>query len=431
MLLRPQHFQQAFGRVDLAIEDLWRSIVPYAYGVLSMAIDAVELSAGKLVVRTLDAVLRDGSRIQIAAPAAPLELALKPSIERYQTAPQRIYAVLPLNPQASGRETRFRSVAAGEAADINTGENPVAIERLEPAAALWDEGEPPAKFASLPIAEVYYGPNGFAVSDYAPPALRTPPGSPIAQVCAELVQAIRGKVTSSARMGNLPAETRQQGALLVAALPALELLLHSGVVHPFSLYLELARMAGSLAALRETPGPVDLDRYDHLDPLPCFRRAITEIRRSLERYAPAALLNFPFTFEGNQFRLKAHPGWNSALNPTSGRQLVLGARLGADLSGDEAASWVSRAAIGLRSAMPGLQDRRELGASRKPGSPESRLRPDSGEVLFTLMPNPNSPEALAPSDDDLLVAASSLDLPRPASLTLYVMDPPAAAGAGS
>ena len=99
--------------------------------------------------------------------------------------------------------------------------------------------------------------------------------------------------------------------------------------------------------------------------------------------------------------------------------------MGAEGSVDALAAWVERAAIGLRSAMPGLQDRRELGADRKSGSPSNTLRPEPGEVLYTLSPNEHSPEALAPGlREDLLVVPSFLEGPRPRSLVLYILDPP-------
>ncbi len=410
MLLRPQHFQQAFLRSEMVAQEAWRLLTPYAWGVQHRD---WELVKDRLIIRELDAVLPDGTRVQIAGSGPPFSVPL-------QATGERVYLGVPRH--WAGKYRRFSADQVETVADLNVADNPAEVERLSLQVSAVHGTEAPPDQESLALCGVRMGPNGFEWTDYEPASFRVEPRSAIGRVCGELVQQIRGRLAGTARLTNVSAELRRQGALLAAALPSFELLVASGQAHPFSLYLALAQVAGLVAGLREAPVALDLPVYRHEDALPCFLAVIAQIQHSLKFYSPQTLRQFPFVLETNSYRLKAHPAWSGALNPDSGQRLVLGARAGRESSLDAIAAWVERAAIGLRSSIAGLQDRRELGAERKAGSPSERLQPEPGEVLFTLAPNERSPEALQPSEEDLFLVPSSSEGPRPQTLVLYVLE---------
>jgi type VI secretion system protein ImpJ len=78
-------------------------------------------------------------------------------------------------------------------------------------------------------------------------------------------------------------------------------LVYSKRGHPEELFLELSRLAGSLATFKLNSDPRDLPRYDHQNLGECFQELDRRIREHLDVIVPANCLSIRLTPAGNCF----------------------------------------------------------------------------------------------------------------------------------
>ncbi len=424
MLLAPQHFQLLASRVDTLVAWQTLAAAPFSWGVRRLVLDTGLLPAGIVRVLELSAIMPDGTAIAYAAQADAadrLELALESHAAQLADGPMDFYLTLPAATLArrEGQVRRFRSVA-GTPVEDQVSEAPAAdISRLLPNLALSAGTVPPAQFVALRLGSLYKDNEVVKVGDRQPPLLEVRQDNPLWVAASALVGQLRGKAAFIARQTANPSsrvddrltqlELKDKLRSLLAGLPLAEAVLRTPHLHPWTLYLALASLAGSLCLLKPgaiAPPPPD---YDHGDPLSVFtpmlrflREASSEINEDFRQYK--------FDFDHGAFELKLRPEW-------IGERLVVGVRGQSDR---DLLAWMAGAVIGSRPVYPSLRSRRVLGAVRRnvEYAEELGLRSGSGYLLFEIQ----TASGLVLGDEPLLIANSNEgeSAQRPQEMLLFV-----------
>jgi type VI secretion system protein ImpJ len=428
MLLAPQHFQQLALRQEELLHYHATALAPFHWGVLRLDIDAAALTQGLLRVGEMEAVLPDGLMVsQELDDAQPLEVDLKPHAAALEGGAATVYLAVParragLSP-LHGEFPRYRSIDGGPVVDESSGEGDVFIPRLRPCPVLLVGEAPSRRYSALPIARVRRADQKFRLDEgWEPPALRVPLGSTLGRLAAEVAERLRRKTEilsdrTRARGVAQPAqmlETQLMIHSLMGTLPRLEAVLGTGAAHPFALYLALCEVAGHVAAVGHGLVPPIFPPYDHADPMAAFTRVRDFILRVANEGVSESYSPFRFYFEQGFYNLGFDDAWRNL-------SLVLGVRGAAGMSDDEVERWVEQSLIGSQSLIPGMRDRRVLGARRRRIEREGDLVPAGGVLLFSLE---SDPEFIQPNQVlQVWNAADRGDTPRVVEVVLYVKVP--------
>ncbi len=283
MFLRPQHFQQHDLWTETWAANLLRSVLPYAWGVVSLELRAAALDNFTVDVPALRAVFPDGTLVDVPGNA---RLASR-SFEGAVLDPGRPMTVAIALRRRDDRRAQSAedNAAAGaryvvrreDVADRETGREAQVLEFLEHDLRFLFGDEPGDGCEVLPLFRlVGTGNRAQPVAldrRFAPPALAV-------GAAPALLDPVRGAAERAATVLRAMAEDRggddpgQQllYATLAAALPVLRDLAQ-GRAHPAEAHRELARLAGALLVRDEQGrGPDDLPGYDHADPAPGLER---------------------------------------------------------------------------------------------------------------------------------------------------------------
>lgn len=402
MLLAPQHFQQLARRQEALLHYHVTQASPYAWGVRHRRIDPVLLVDGVFRVLELEAVMTDGLIVSHSPDdGAELSIDLTAHADRIKRRPVQIHvAVVAASGRASvargpdggssssgsAESVRYDAVAGDPVADENTGGGEVRVPRLRPRLRLLVADEPPSRYVALPIAEVTYENEAFALTPYVPPTLRVTSGSPLGLLCDGIATRLREKAvflseqvrepSSAVRMAQL-LETRSLVHAMVAALPPFEAMVRSRVSHPYPLYLALCSLVGHLAAVGRSLVPPVLEPYDHEDPRTSFEAAKAFIDQALREGLSESYTSYTFYLAEASFFLKFDAAWLS-------RSLILGVRGASGAREREVEAWVEGAVIASKSRVPELEQTRSRGLARKRIEADADLVPARGVLLYSL-----------------------------------------------
>jgi type VI secretion system protein ImpJ len=298
LFLQPQHLQQQERYFERLIRGSTSGLVPFAYGLMQLEIDADLLSLGKFAVRSAAGLLPDGTPFSVPNEAdhpAPIEL---PDVLRNTT----IYLVLPAR-QPGAIETspadridtaaRF-AVGEHEAIDTNAGYQSVAavpIGKLRLRFAL--ENDSRAGYVGLGLArvnEVRADRSVVLDEGYIPPALTCGVSASLVGFVAQIqgmlhhrAEALAGRISESSMRGT----AEHADYMLLQVCNHYEpLLAHlsaaAGQLHPESLYRVLISLAGELATFTEQRRRVpEFSPYRHDDLQATFRPVMAALRRAL------------------------------------------------------------------------------------------------------------------------------------------------------
>lgn len=286
LLLSPQHLQQSERFLQHFIADRFRQAHAFDWGLSAFDLDRESLRNGRVALRAARGVFPDGTPF-----TAPEDDPLPParSLEGHFDARQESMTVAlglpssrPGRPQLGptgieGRPTPRFTEEMLELPDDNTGgdERSVGVARrnlvlLFPDDALGDHDH-------LPIAEIVRASDGsFATRDaYIPPCLSIAASDALAALVRGTLERL---IAKSAEIGSM---RRQRGGVVDfssadttsflqlhtvnAAIPGLAHRLAQRRGHPEEIYLDLARLAGSLCTFSDQFQSKDLPVYDHRD----------------------------------------------------------------------------------------------------------------------------------------------------------------------
>jgi len=285
MFLTPHHFQQADRYTENLISRRLSAIRSLGWGVCRLQINTDALANGEFVLSKCSAVLPDGSAVETPdldplPPERPIEAAFdakRNSLGVYLATPLARAGSLAFSAEGTvdGRPTRYhrRSLAA---ADENSGGSEREIVLAAKTLRILFEGEPQDDYVTLKIAELTRSASGkYTLSDaFVPPCLFLSSSPQLVAYLRRILEMI------SAKSSDLASQRRQRSAGLVeftmseaanfwflhtvnATIPVLMHLHNQSDVHPESVFLVLARLAGELFTFSGEGHPKDLPQYSH------------------------------------------------------------------------------------------------------------------------------------------------------------------------
>lgn len=350
MFLQPHHFQADHryltGRTHSAIS--WP--VHHCWGLRSIEVDTDALANARLVVRSLQACLRDGTPISVPESGLLPTLDLKTAFEPGQ--PLTVYLAIPsLNlgksnvaDELADPNARYR-LDTQELEDENTGVNPQPVRVRLHNLRLLTTGEDQTGFETLPLVRLEKSALANAPpqidASYIPPILSCD-AWPLLN--AEILQALfdrigrkRERLTSAfvARGGALggtdPAEAAAAAHLreLNEAYAVLSVLAFSPGIPPLAAYSELCRLVGQLVIFDRTGRWPAIPAYDHDDLGGCFYRVKAYLDTLLDILPEPEYKERPFVGMGLRLQVTVEPTW---LDPAW--QLFIGVR--SEMDPDEA-----------------------------------------------------------------------------------------------
>ena len=372
MLLVPQHFQQFDIRVQQVLQYHLQSLNPLYWGVESLTFDQALLTSGTCRLLSFRGIMPDGTFIDELPSSSPsLEADLSTLATNFQAGPLTVYLCVPeLNGDSTdilGQRPRFRSVTGRSVTDMNTGESPVVIPRLELKLELIISATPPAKYISMPIARIQYDGKIYTFDTYQPPILNVTQDTLFWTICDTIASQVREKLgyvqqklQSIEQNPNLL--TTQQALSIIriqllSSLLAFEALQQVGSVHPFLLYCGLCTIAGTVSGISRTSLPPKFAAYNHNDALANFMEALDYIKKVLTEVQESYSV-LSFTKTDRIFSLQLNSDWKSD-------RIYIGIGVPPRVSDEQIINWVNNAVIATSNYVEGIRESRILGATRK------------------------------------------------------------------
>ena len=379
MFLLPAHYQLTDRRTEFLLARRFAASQPLAWGVIRQQLDVTQLGSGFFRVLEIEAILPDGLYVHhVQAPvaeAAPLERTppvLEIKIEEKSDTVQTVWLAVPLaspNPTDESENHRYRDTEFSIMEPSSEESQPISL--LAPNISL-HLGDPPSRFAAIPIAKVSFKAEGFCLEPYLPPQLLIRRDCPIFDMLLGVVTNIRNTTTALVHREEELHRQDQDGrfdSLLIPLghLPMLETLLFTESVSPLMLFGALANLYGSICSTGHQTIPRRFE-YDHYDPQRCFTELVEELQLELEIRVPKRHLEILFTRQEGVFSLEYRH------LPESGT-IVIGVTKRSGSDSEKVGSWIKNAVIGYRDDIESLQQRRTTGMNRKPVT-------DTGALIF-------------------------------------------------
>jgi type VI secretion system protein ImpJ len=273
-----------------------------------------------------------------------------------------------------------------EVADENLGGAPQQVEVRKLRGRFFFGGESREGYECVKVAEVRragYGRNAPVLTEeFIPPVLVTS----AYPVLAKLTESICSRLEAKHRF--LRAEV-SEGRINLEVVggagwqPVLKLqivgsfvhvfrqLAGSPFLHPFPVYLEMARLAGELSIFDEEGADgVQIPHYDHAELGPCFHTAVYTVERLLERILSGTFMRVPFELDKDLLVARLKGEWL-----VEESQIYLCVE--SDLPDRSILSRIEVAKIGARADLPLLTQRRLFGLdiallNRTPGGLPAR-----------------------------------------------------------
>lgn len=315
MLLTPHHFQQWDNYYEELVNSRSRAIRSYDYGVLDLQINREAISNGEFQITNCHAVLPDGLMINV--PDAEGVPDLRPIADHFHPEQEKlgVHLAIPAkkigeaNFQANGAKPNNNLRFLQEGALVKdetsgTNEQPIAYAKSNLRIIFDDELRD--GFTSIKIAELERTPTGQLKlsEDYVPPILKTSASTWVVNMQRQLVEILIAKSSS------LGEQRRQKNASLAdfttsevavfwllqtinSAIPTMSHFFRTPLLHPESLYLELAEVIGKLLTFSIKDHPKDIVKYDHDDLYFTFSNLSAQLKDLLETVIPSRCVPIP------------------------------------------------------------------------------------------------------------------------------------------
>jgi type VI secretion system protein ImpJ len=314
MYLSPHHFQTQSRYFEDSIAFLTASLWHEPWGLLHLELDEKAIRNGTAAVLHATGVFPDGLTFEIpdSDPPPPARNLLDvfpptdPALPLYLTVPVRRDDGFDCDPAATPNGRRFSRMQR-LLRDETNGVDEREIELGQKNIRLSTEAELDASVLSIPIARVLRDGRGHLVYDeeFIPACLRINAIEPLLLLLKRLLDAIGEKsatvLRSARRAGRFEAGTSALDVAnywflhaLHSAIAPLQHVIATRHPHPEDVYVELARLAGSLCTFSVDSDPRQLPVYDHRNPGPAFRGLDAHIRRHLEIVVPSNTVTLEF-----------------------------------------------------------------------------------------------------------------------------------------
>lgn len=314
MFVRPHHFQQFDLFLETRAIAYLQATTGYGWGLVAIDLAEDLLVNYRLEIRSLRAVLPDGTLVDVPGngrlpsrglDAGSLDLGTPRTV---LLGVRRIEERRPLTLESGpGRgETRFLPVE-DEVFDLDVGREPAPIERLEYDLQLFLDSEPTQGYETIPVASLSMTGDPsrplIVTPGFAPPALRIA-GSPALHAVA---RAVVERLTNRLRdldyvRGSDNFDELILYQALAGCLPVVREMVGVGDSHPRAVYLEMARLAGTLFYRdREGRSFDQIPAYDHARPGPVFETLRKLIWDLSETVGARNYLRLPMKREADLF----------------------------------------------------------------------------------------------------------------------------------
>ncbi len=315
MFLRPHHFQQYDLYVESREIGYLSAIEHYGWGLVRLDLQEESLNNFVLGVRSLRAVLPDGTLIDVPGnarlPSRPIDRKASQTA-RHLDVSVGVRAQDDRGPLAhiegtNAGQARFVALS-DEVYDLDAGRDPTPIERLEYDLHFFLGDEPTHGHATLPLVRLAFtGDPSRPVEparDFAPPCLAlsaSPMLHEAARAVAERIATVLRDVAEFRGSDEVNKVVFYQS--LAGRLPVLKDMVRDGKIHPRRAYQELARIAGTLFFKETTGRSIDeIPDYDHHEPAPVFQRLRVLIHELSEPGFRRQYMRVPMERSGDQFR---------------------------------------------------------------------------------------------------------------------------------
>jgi len=312
MHLAQHHFQAQSRYFEDSVQFALSQLFFQPHGIAGCALDPEALRNGTVALLHARGVMPDGLPFDIpASDVAPEPLRIGDLFSPTRDS-HLVLLTIPLyrpevanvtfNGDRRDRATRFIASAVAVADDTSgRDERSVSLGQKNFRLRLDDEAIDDA--VALPIARVRRDGSGHFIydPDYVPPCLHIGASERLLLLVRRVIEVleVRGGALSRGRPGSVADFARQEIAsfwLLHTINSSAAVLRHySQVRHvrPEQLYVELARLAGSLCTFALDSDPRTLPAYDHDNPGECFDALERHIRAHLELVAPSGRTVIP------------------------------------------------------------------------------------------------------------------------------------------
>lgn len=315
LFLRPQHLQQNDRYFESYIQGRCSGLRNYAWGIRELAIDEGALSLGKIAINRLNAVLPDGTPINIPYDDdPPVSIDISEDVRN-----KIVYLALPhkrtdateveslQNPDSLARmhpmiaDTRDSNAGMTEQVEIEVGKLRI---------RLMLQGEGLGQFTTLGLARIIECRSDKKVvldQQYIPPAMDCQAVPRLYDFLKELVglfhqrgDVLAGRMSAAGRGGSAEIGDFMLLQAVNRYEPLLAHLANSQDVHPESFYQAAISMAGELATFNsKTRRTLQFPAYQHDDLDATFAPVMAELRESLSQVIEQAAV--PLQLQKHQY----------------------------------------------------------------------------------------------------------------------------------
>jgi type VI secretion system protein ImpJ len=387
MLLSPHHFQQSDNHLQYLLSVLGSASIVFGFGVYDLKIDTSALSSGVVRVLGTRGIFQDGLCFDFDAVH---DQALERNLGDYFAANSsavKIFLAVPARRsgenELQGEMARYYSTELTNVADSNTGENAINIPVLKPKLKLLLQNEIDARYVSFPIFEAEKAIDGGIVStNFVPPFITIDEHSKISEICREVVQIIRGKISYfSDRKDNYSRTASDESMaslrlLIQSALP-LEAIIHINGIQPFEIYKHFLNSIASIISINPTQLIPRLPLYDHCNLAKTFS-GLSECAQDILNQLKQKYDVIHFERDGPVFKLQMKKEWLGK------DEIAVGVQKTFATSNDEALNWVNGMQIASESMLPVIRDKRVLGAERRIMERGSYITQPSGMIIVAV-----------------------------------------------
>ncbi|MBL4608365.1 MAG: type VI secretion system baseplate subunit TssK [Pseudomonadales bacterium] len=294
LFLKPQHFQQQERYIADLIDKRSRALHFYGWGILSLEIDTNQLGMGKFAISSARGVMPDGTPFNIPGDdAVPAAIDFKEGVVG-----KTVYLALPLQTfqpdvddgSGDGGLFRYQSEII-DVPDQNSRSQAMASMQLgKTSVALKLEGDQLSEYCCIPIAYIEECSAEKKITldkGFIPTVLASESAAVVSGFLAELKGLLRHRSqTIAARVSAGSGGAAELADFLMLQvinrhIPIIEHIARDSGVHPESLYLTLASLAGEMATFGEPRTPPPIEPYRHHDLKLTFNGLFQQLRDAL------------------------------------------------------------------------------------------------------------------------------------------------------
>ncbi|MGD9853117.1 MAG: type VI secretion system baseplate subunit TssK [Nitrospirales bacterium] len=316
MLLTPHIFQQWDRYHDLVLVERLQNLHPFGWGVCQLDIDKDGLENGSFTLLQFRGVMPDGLVIRVpeqdVIPATRLlEELFPPSLDHLD-----VFLGVPmdhtgmanckLDQKALPREPRYEG-SFMSIPDFNTGDNSKEIMVARKNLKIFFTGEDMPDSTIMKIAELTRSPGGTIMlrEGYIAPLLWISGSESLTRLLRSLLELM---VSMGTALADQQRGIREHGGMdllrfsmlhsIFSYIPVLAHYNHVGKIHPETLFITLARLAGELLLMSPDANPKDLPLYEHTNLSRSFRELEIKIRNIVEHISPTRYVTIPLEKRG-------------------------------------------------------------------------------------------------------------------------------------